>query len=240
MYRRSMVVCVAILVALALGLSEARLRAEETFVDLFDGRTLDGFTQHGGKARYHVEDGQIIGTAVPNTPNSFLCTDRMYRDFILEFEFRVDPGLNSGVQVRSRVFDTPTVYLVHGPNGTSREIGVPAGRVHGYQVEIDPSARAWTGGIYDEGRRGWLFPLHENEPARKAFQPNQWNHMRVECIGTSIRTWINGVPAADLVDDVTREGFIALQVHGIGNNHEHAGKQVRWRNLRIAELPPAP
>ncbi|GIW95205.1 MAG: hypothetical protein KatS3mg110_3246 [Pirellulaceae bacterium] len=218
----------------------ARWQGQEVFVDLFDGKTLDGFTQHGGKAKYHVEEGQIVGTAVPNTPNSFLCTDRLFRDFVLEFEFRVDPGLNSGVQIRSRVFDSPAVYRVDGPDGGTRVIRVPAGRVHGYQVEIDPSPRAWTAGIYDEGRRGWLFDLKENEAARKAFRQNEWNHVRVECIGTSIRTWLNGVPAADLTDGMTREGFIALQVHGIGNNPENAGKQVRWRNLRIAELPPAP
>lgn len=207
---------------------------------LWDGQSLDGFRQYGGKAHYRVEDGQIVGTAVPNTPNSFLCTERLYRDFVLEFEFQVDPGLNSGVQIRSRVFDRPTVYVMEADNGQARTITVPAGRVHGYQVEIDPSPRAWTAGIYDEGRRGWLFDLKNNEAARNAFRPNAWNHVRVECQGNSIKTWLNGIPAADLVDDMTREGFIALQVHGIGNNPENAGKQVRWRNLRILELPPAP
>lgn len=215
-------------------------RGEETGVPLFDGHSLQGFRQHGGIAKYHVEDGQIVGTAVLNTPNSFLCTDRFYRDFILELEFRVDPGLNSGIQVRSRVFDKPTSYRVTDAAGEDRTWVVPAGRVHGYQVEIDPSPRAWTGGIYDEGRRGWLFDLKNNEPARRAFRAGDWNHLRIECVGTSIRTWLNGVLAADLVDAMTREGFIALQVHGIGNNPDNVGKQVRWRNLTIVELPPAP
>src|SRR3954449_11660280 len=75
---------------------------------LFDGKTLDGWTQKGGKAKYRVEDGQIIGSTVPNTPNSFLCTTRQFTNFVLELDFQVDEGLNSGVQVRSQCFDEPT------------------------------------------------------------------------------------------------------------------------------------
>ena len=111
---------------------------------------------------------------------------------------------------------------------------IPAGRVHGYQVEIDPSDRAWTAGIYDEGRRGWLNDLANNEPARKAFKQGDWNKLRVECRGDSIKTWLNGVPAADLHDDMTPKGFIALQVHGVGARTEPL--EVRWRNIRIAEV----
>src|SRR5690606_26944541 len=102
-----------------------------------------------------------------------------------------------------------------------------------YQVEIDPSARAWSGGIYDEGRRGWLNNLEgdKNRPAREAFKQNEWNHYRIEAVGDSIKTWINGVPAADLRDDMTPSGFIALQVHGIGKDQSKVGKQIRWRNI---------
>jgi len=203
--------------------------AEEGFVPLFDGKTLEGWEQHGGDAEYTVEDGAIVGTSVPKTPNSFLATKKTYGDFILELEFKVDPALNSGVQFRSNVFDKPTKV------GKKR---IPAGRVHGYQVEIDPSPRAYTGGIYDEGRRGWLYNLagEKNAKARKAFKQDEWNHFRVEAVGDSIKTWINGVPAANLKDDMTAKGFIALQVHGVGNKQEKIGKQVRWRNLKIKEL----
>ncbi len=190
---------------------------EAAFRPLFDGKTLDGWIQRGGKAKYAVEDGTIVGTSVPNTSNSFLCTEKTYGDFILELEFKVDPGLNSGVQIRSE----------------SRP-DYKNGRVHGYQVEIDPSNRAWSGGIYDESRRGWLNDLKNNEPARKAFKQNEWNKFRIECRGDSIKTWINGVPAADLKDDMTPRGFIALQVHGVGKRTEPL--RVRWRNIRIAEL----
>ena len=166
------------------------------WVNLFNGKDLEGWVQRGGKAKYSVEDGQIVGRAVPNTANSFLCTTKDYGDFVLELEFKVDADLNSGVQVRSHCFDRPTKFEAGGKERT-----IPAGRVHGYQVEIDPDVkrgRLWTGGIYEEGRRGWLQDLKNNEPARKAFKPGEWNKLRVECRGDHIRTWLNGVPAADL------------------------------------------
>ncbi|MCP4709709.1 MAG: DUF1080 domain-containing protein, partial [Planctomycetes bacterium] len=137
-------------------------------------------------------------------------------DFILEYEFKVDPTLNSGVQIRSHSY----------PEYNNS-------RVHGYQIEIDPSERAWTAGIYDEGRRGWLKDLTENPPAQKAFRQNQWNHVRILALGPTIKTWLNGVPAADLKDDMTARGFIALQVHA---SNEPNPLQVRWRNIRIMEL----
>jgi hypothetical protein len=196
---------------------------------LFDGETLAGWVQRGGKAVYAVENGEIVGRTVPSTPNSFLCTTRSFRDFVLELEFKPMTGLNSGVQVRSECFDAPRTVRLGG-----KEFRIPAGRVHGYQIEIDPSERAWTGGIYDEARRGWLADLKGNEPARKAFKPNDWNHFRIECRGNSIKTWLNGVRAAELDDDATREGFIALQVHGVGNRSEPL--EIRWRNLRLREL----
>jgi hypothetical protein len=112
---------------------------------------------------------------------------------------------------------------------------IPAGRVHGYQIEIDPGSRSWTGGIYDEGRRGWLADLKNNEPARQAFKPDVWNKFRIECRGDSIKTWLNDVAAAELKDHLTPSGFIALQVHGIGK--EPKPLEVHWRNIRIQELP---
>jgi 3-keto-disaccharide hydrolase len=200
---------------------------------LLDGQSLKGWTQRGGAAKYRVENGEIVGTSVPNTSNSFLCTDKEYGDFILELEFKVHPELNSGVQIRSQYFDEPKEVEHEG-----KTIKIPAGRVHGYQVEIDPSDRAYSGGIYDEGRRGWLADLKDNEPARKAFKQNEWNKFRIECRGDSIKTWLNGVKAADLHDSMTPRGFIALQVHGVGKNE--GPMEVRWRNLRIQELAPQP
>ena len=205
--------------------------ADDGFVALFDGKTLDGWEQHSGKAPYKVEDGAIVGTTMANTDNSFLCTKKKYGDFILELEFKVDPKMNSGVQFRSEYYEKETTVEI---SGKPRKF--TADRVFGYQYEIDPSARAFTGGIYDEARRGWLFDLKNNEAARKAFKQNEWNKIRIECKGESIKTWLNDVPAADLKDGMTKEGLIALQVHGIGKNVERAGEEVRWKNIRIKEL----
>lgn len=189
----------------------------ENWKPLFNGENFDGFTQLNGEADYKVENGEMVGISKMGTPNSFMVTNDHYGDFILEFEVRVDASLNSGVQIRSH--------------------SIPSyrdGRVHGYQVEIDPSTRAYSGGIYDEARRGWLYPLAENPKGRAAFNPGGWNSYRVEAIGPSIRVWINGVNTSNLIDDMTAEGFIGFQVHGIGNDEDKNGTQVRWRNIRIA------
>jgi hypothetical protein len=219
------------LLAVGLALAGAASRAADGgWVELFNGRDLTGWIQRGGKAQYRIENGEIVGSSVPKTANSFLCTARSYTNFILELEFKVATNLNSGIQVRSECFDQAREVQAGG-----KTFKIPAGRVHGYQVEIDPSDRAWTGGIYDEGRRGWLNDLKGNEAARKAFRQGQWNAVRVEARGASLKTWLNGVPAADLKDDLTPAGFIALQVHGVGERTDPL--VVRWRNLRLQELP---
>lgn len=225
------ITCIVALVGV--GMVAISARADDDWRPLFNGRDLEGWVQKGEKAKYRVEGGEIVGTSVPNTGNSFLCTDRDYGDFALELEFKVQAELNSGVQIRSQCFDKETQVEVGGKTKK-----IPAGRVHGYQVEIDPAARAWTGGIYDEGRRGWLADLKNNEPARKAFKQKEWNKLRIECQGKSIKTWLNGVPAADLADDMTPRGFIALQVHGVGKRSEPL--EVRFREIRIKEPTSTP
>lgn len=186
------------------------------------GNDLSNWEQFNGTAPFELIEAEIIGTTVINSPNSFLCTKEKYGDFILEFDTWFDPQMNSGVQIRSE----------------SRP-DYQNGRVHGYQVEMDPSARAWSGGIYDEARRGWLYPLDKNPEGQKALKVGEWNHYRVEAIGNSIRTWINGTPCADLIDGLTPSGFIALQVHGIGSDSAKAGLLVRWKNIRIITENPA-
>jgi hypothetical protein len=179
-------------------------------------KDLTGWEELNGSAPFKLEKGVVTGTTVLNSPNSFLCTKEKYGDFILEFDTWFDPQMNSGVQFRSE--STP---------------GYQNGRVHGYQVELDPSDRAWSGGIYDEARRGWLYTLDKNPAGKKALKVGEWNHYRVEAIGNSIRTWINGVPCADLIDALTPTGFFALQVHSIGTDKSKAGLQVKWKNIRI-------
>ena len=189
---------------------------EPKWQNLFNGRNLRGWTRLNGTAEYKVQDNTIMGISKMNTPNTFLATNKMYDDFILEFEFKMDDGLNSGVQFRSN-------SLKEYQNG----------RVHGYQFEIDPSERTWTGGIYDEARRGWLYPMNYNSEGQKAFKKGEWNSARIEAIGNHIRTWVNGIQCADLLDNTTPSGFIALQVHSIGKNAALEGQTVAWRNIRI-------
>lgn len=194
--------------------SEAQ-KDKAPWIRLFDGKTLDGWTTKGGDAEYRVEDPAIIGTTKHDTPNTFLTTEKMYDDFILELDYKVDPSMNSGIQIRSNSLEN-----------------YRDGRVHGYQVEIDPSERAWSGGIYDEARRGWLFPLTNNKKAQEAFKQNEWNTYRIEAIGDTIQTWINGVPAANLIDDKTASGFIGLQVHSIGEE-DPEGTEIMWKDVKI-------
>lgn len=226
-----------IFILIAMLVTVATSAQEPQWQNLFNGKNLKGWTKLNGTAEYKIQDNAIVGVSKMGTPNTFLATDKMYDNFILEFEFKIDEGLNSGVQFRSNSLKN-----------------YRDGRVHGYQFEIDPSERAWTGGIYDEARRGWLYPLTYNTMkavvvksddsgeclypptynplAQKAFKKNEWNKGRIEAIGNSIRTWVNGIPCADLIDDMTKSGFIALQVHQIGNPKDE-GKTVSWRNIRI-------
>jgi hypothetical protein len=177
-------------------------------VDLVQDGTLDGW-RAVGDAVWEPGADEILGY-VGGGGQSFLVSERSFGDFVFECELRTEEPGNSGIQIRSH----------------QRENG----RVYGYQVEIDPSDRSWSGGIYDEARRGWIDDLADNEPARDAFDRDGWNRYRVECVGPWIRTWVNGVPAADCFDPLDLEGFLALQVHS-GNN-----TRVRWRNLRLWDL----
>jgi hypothetical protein len=191
---------------------------------LFNGKDLSGWKQLNGQATYAVDNGMIVGTTVANSPNSFLVTEETFGDFILEVEFQLDDETNTGVQFRS---ESKPDYL--------------EGRVFGYQVEIDPTPRKWCGGIYDESRRQWLYPLEYNPAAKNAFKNKLWNSLRIEAIGNSLRTWVNGVPCANVVDDMTPRGFIALQVHSVRDAKE-VGKKVWFKNIRIKteNLQPSP
>ncbi len=180
---------------------------------LFDGKTLDGWEQHGGTAVYKVEDGVIVGHSVPNTSNSFMCTKERFGDFELMFEVEVDAGLNSGVQIRSNI----------------REKG---DRVNGPQVEIEHGPGE-SGYIYGEATgRGWL--SQDRSKNKDAFKNDDWNQYRVVAKGDNIKTWVNDLPIADLTDDqASKEGIIGLQVHGVGKRE--APMFVRWRNIKIRD-----
>lgn len=188
---------------------------QDDWQNLTPNHLFEGWEIKNGYAPYRLENEVVIGTTIQNSPNTFLCTKQHFDDFILEFEVLVDSTINSGVQFRSNSLPE-----------------FNEGQVHGYQAEIDPSSRAWSGGIYDEGRRGWLFDLKNNAQGRKAFKNGVWNHYRIEAIGNHLAIWVNGINTANLMDNKTSSGFIGLQVHSIGNSQED-GKEIKWRKLRI-------
>jgi hypothetical protein len=204
------------LLLIALLLNISAFAADGEWQKLFNGKNLDGWKVLNGTAEFKAENDMIVGVSKVNTPNTFLATGKQFDDFILEYEVKVEGELNSGVQIRSN-------SLPDYENGV----------VHGYQVEIDPLERAWTGGIYDESRRGWLYNLECNPEAKKAYKNGAWNKFRVEAIGNSIRVWVNGIAASDIVDDMTLKGFIALQVHAIGDDKSKEGIKVCFKNIRI-------
>jgi hypothetical protein len=200
--------------------------AQKGWKSLFDGKSLNGWKRLAGAATFSIENGEIVGTTVANTGNTFLATEKEYGDFILELDVKLESQQgNSGVQTRSH-FDPA------GKKGN--------GLVYGRQVEVDPSDRKWSGGIYDEGRRLWLYPLTLNPSAQNAYKADGYNHIKVECIGREMKTWFNGMPAAYLVDTIDEKGFIALQVHAV--KPELAGKRVWFKNIRIktSGLKPTP
>ena len=224
-------------------LAASSLLAQDGWVNLFNGKNLDGWAEHSGKAKYTVVDGVLTGESVSGSGNSFLCTTQTFENFELEVEYKCDALLNSGVQVRAEFFPEARTLNIGG-----KEIKVAADRVHGYQCEIDMDAargRMWTGGIYDEARRGWLFPadgekgkqgLAVSEQGRKVSKNGEWNKLRIVANGPSIKTWLNGEARADINDSLTPRGIIALQVHGVGKDTNKVGLKVCFRNLRIHEL----
>jgi hypothetical protein len=222
----------ALIVLLALAASAPAA----SWTKLFDGKSLKGWAVHSGTAKYEVEKGVIVGTAVLGSPNSFLCTEKEFGDFILEFEVKADPELNSGVQFRSLIAKTELEFKVAGKGGKETVRKIPVDRVHGYQAEIAASKLGNNGNVYDEARRGRFLDDFTNKPkARAALKDNQWNKYRVECRGDSIKTWVNGIACADFKDSMTKRGIIGLQVHQIPKDR-FKPLQVRWRNIRIQEL----
>jgi len=207
-------------------------------VVLFDGRTLGGWQNFGG-GKFYVEDGVIVGESLPGYPNSFLATDKQYDNFELEVDFMIDPLINSGIQIRSGVHAETTATTRWGgrfkPDGSKdlRKVSWEKGRFWGYQVEIDPSEKCWTGSLYEEAGRGFL---HAPASTAKVYRSGEWNRFRIVANGSRIQTWLNGVPVTDLQDDLTPTGYIALQLHGVAHFKEKIGQKVRWKNILLKKL----
>lgn len=207
-----------VLAGLASSVSLSAQKAEKGWEPLFNGKDFSGWKKLAGTADYQIQDGIIVGTTVAGSGNTFMVTEKEYGDFILELDLKIDDtSSNSGVQTRSH-------FNAAGNGGK--------GQVYGRQVEVDPSSRAWTGGIYDEARRQWLYPLDLNPAAKTAFKIGEFNHFRIECIGNETKTFINDVSVAYVVDTIDSKGFIGLQVHSV-SKAENAGKKVYFKNVQI-------
>ena len=225
----------------AVSLVTAAASAADGWRDLFNGKTLDGWERHSGEAKYSVVDGVIVGESVVDTGNSFLCPQETFGDFELELDYEVDAALNSGVQFRSEVFPDARTNQVAG-----KTIQLPPDRLHGYQCEIDMDTkrnRMWTAGVYDEMRRNWLYPGALGGDTnlftvqgRQISKPGEWNHLRILCVGPTIKTWLNGELRADFNDAMTLRGRIGLQVHAIGKDKSKAGLHAKFHNIRLREI----
>ena len=201
--------------------SASNFAANKKYKAIFDGKTLEGWTQRNGTATYRVEKKSVVGKTNEGSPNSFLCSDKEYGNFDLIFEVKVDDKLNSGVQIRSQTK------------------GGPKGRVNGPQVEIEASGKngAEAGYIYGEAAGGWMTPADKLKP-HKHFKDGKWNKYRVVADGANIKVWINGAVVSDLNHEEKYKshpkGFIGLQVHSIGRGS--GPYEVRWRKIKIKEL----
>ena len=216
-----------ILFVLSLSVFASLTASAGDWVELFNGQNLDGWTEKTKEGSFRVEDGAIIGTAKSGLGTTFLCSNKDYADFELEFETKlIDNELNSGVQIRSKTFEPKN--------------GEKYGAVYGPQVEVTGRnfEKNGSGNIYGQGWKTWLTPK-ESKKAHTFFKDGEWNHFRVLANGDQITTWINGnevitttVPAERHASNPS--GLIGLQIHGIKKGT--GPFQVAWRKIKIKEL----
>lgn len=193
--------------------ANGNIASDTGWFNLFNGKDLSGWTELEGKTKFEVKDGRIIGTTITDNPNSVLCTDKIYSNFILALDIKVDSPLNSGVQIRSHLNKR--------------------GEVYGYQIEVDPSKRAWSGGIYDCRRRGWMINLKDKPEKQNAFKNGAWNHYKIKFNGDTLESWVNEMKIAMLIDTLRDpRGFIGLQADG----NKQGGLKVQFKNIRIKLL----
>lgn len=197
---------------------EPKLKGRK-FVSLFNGENLDGWVTKQGTMIFEVKDGEIVGTCSEG-PSTFLCTEKEYTDFIFTCETKWEVDGNTGVQVRSRIRKDPNRNTVIGPQAEMEDLA--------------KKGRGWSGGIYGQNCGGWFYPLKapEHKVLKNVIDRSGWNRLTIKVVGNVFKTWVNGIPAANWVDEENEypKGFIGLQVHG--------GKQgiIHWRNLKIREL----
>jgi hypothetical protein len=181
--------------------------SQQDSVSLFNGKDLSGWTIHGTE-KWYVENGELVCESGPDMQYGYLSTDKLYYNFELSVQFKLEANGNSGVFIRS---------------------GIEGTKISGWQVEVAPPG-LHTGGIYESYGRGWLIqPKPEDEKMLKA---GEWNIMRILVKNDEVTSWLNGKEMVHLKDEKIGmgKGFIALQIHDGG------GIKVKWKNMVIKEL----
>jgi len=191
---------------------------------LFNSKDFSGWTIVGSTGKVWVQDSAIVCHKVINTPqHTFVRSNKKYGDFILEGENKIEGDFHTGFLFRC--IDAPDTASVC---------------LYGYQVKIDPTPRRWTGGVFDDFGKTWhwLYTLKEDSVARTAYKMKEWNHFRIEAIGSSIKVWVNGTPTCNLINTKYTKGYIALKIHSMGNTPELEKVLGYYRNIRIITKTP--
>lgn len=176
-------------------------------ISLFNGENLDGWEVFGTE-KWYVEDGLLICESGPDAGYGYLGTEKEYKNFILDLDFKQEADGNSGVFIRSNV------------EGTT---------VSGWQVEVAPPGK-FTGGVYESYGRQWLKkPMPEKDDALNF---GDWNHMTIKVDGKQITSWLNGTEMVSFKDRIIGkgEGSVLLQIHDGG------GIKVKWKNIELTPL----
>ena len=203
--------------------SEPEPDLSEGFVSLYNGKDLSNWTARGGYCTFEARADRIVGTCVKGSPSTYLSTARAdYSDFIFTAELKWVIDGNSGIMFRAQ-YEPKQPY--------DRVIG-PQCEMEGFAPKLNRQ-RGWSGGIYGQGYAAWIYPLwlEAHSAVRQALKKDTWNRVTIVADKGTVKTWVNGIPAAHWVDDQFLEGFFGLQVH--------SGKkgEVHFRNIKVKELP---
>jgi len=195
-------------------------------IELFNGKDLDGWVAEGvseftrdGKTEpvWTARDGLLV---CRGSGFGFLRYQRReFNDFALHLEFRMAPGCNSGIGIRTGAFD-PERSRATRPSYYSYEIQL-------FDDAGKPPTTTSSGSLY-----------RYVAPRVNAMRPaGEWNQIEIECIGAKIKVTLNGELIQNL-DQQTVEalrtkplrGHVALQNHG-GN--------IEFRSIRVKEFQAA-
>lgn len=192
------------------------------FTDLFDGKDLTGWTPRGGHCKFEAKNGAIVGTCVKGSPSTYLSTTKDdFTDFIFTAELKWEEDGNSGIMFRAA-----------SKKNTGKKEGSET--VFGPQAEMEAYSkkRYWSGGIYGQSAGGWIYPiwLEAHEKVRGVMRKGGWNRITIQAQGDTIKTWLNGAPAAHWKTGKYKKGFFGLQIHSGSKG------KIHFRNLKVKEL----